>query len=528
MFDQGHCTPHALSRRQKRLPTTTMTPRLLALALALAPAAMFAPSVALAHAKTHLHHRTRAAVRHHGRPTRSPRKRSQHRRVRATFSQLTAGPGVQAATISLPPVTYYTSPTGTASARTQSRARPMALATALSSAPADSVVHLASGSYPRIVDNLRRSDWVTLTGGGDRTRPVIDGANLLGSQYLRFVGLSFSSVVYISDNPWLKEQQPSRHIEILNSEINCHSTVATAGTTGIFVRAASQDIAVSGDLVHNCVVGLGSVAQDPVSTGISITHSTFQNLPGDAVDLGGLAGVVIDHNVIKGIADPAGIYHNDGIQFFGNVTNVQITNNVLSNSRDQLIFIQDAIRSTVTHSSVNSNILIAHNLIYGAGAYAVQSQGALDTRFVGNTMWSNHFGSLLLRKSSFSGLAPTDTVVIDNIIQGFGLDQVTPAVEDHNLITGTPVGYRGGPHNLRNVDPKFLGAQDGDFQLAASSPAQNADGATAAAADLLQNSAVSTDLYGLRGSPLGNIGAIQPGDPAIAYGAPVYGPAPLL
>src|SRR5439155_8033714 len=41
-------------------------------------------------------------------------------------------------------------------------------------------------------------------------------------------------------------------------------------------------------------------------------------------------------------------------------------------------------------------------------------------RFINNTIWRSRFGGLLLRRSRYSGTAPTDTVVVNNILSGYG------------------------------------------------------------------------------------------------------------
>jgi len=446
--------------------------------------------------------------------------------VPASASGRASGPGRTAVPAAFPGRSYYTSPHGTASSlSTSSIAKPMSLATALASAPAGSVIHLAPGSYPHVDDRLARTGWVTVRGRGASSKPLIHGASLFGARYLRFVDVRFSAEVYIRDTVDGRARS-AEHIQIIDSEVDCHSRRADAGTTGIMVRAASHAVSLDGDYVHRCVVGFGSVAQDVVSTNISIAHSTFEDFPGDAIDLGGLSGVLIDHDIIRKVADPKGIYHDDGIQFFGNVRHVRITNNVIANSRDQLIFIQDAIQSGATHSSVNRDILVAHNLIYGAGGWAIQNQGGLDVKFVQNTMWSNHWGSLLVRRSSFTNIAPHDTVIVNNVIQGLGFMGARAAVESHNLLVATPPSYRSGPSDRRNLDPRFVNARHGDFQLEPTSPLLGS-GSASAAKWTRGVSSLGGEPKRQIASALTNIGAFQSSDPRIAYGAPIYGPAPL-
>ncbi len=361
-------------------------------------------------------------------------------------------------------------------------AAPVSLATQIASAPNGTVIHLAAGSYPQIKDYAARTGWVTISGQGDTTPPRIAGGMLWGAQFVRFLDIKFTSAVYINRTPYLNSTQTANNIAILNSEFDCGSTAASPVTMGIFLRGGSSNVTISGNFIHNCVDGFTSIPQDPLTTNVSITHNTFANITGDAIDLGGLQDVTISHNVVTNVSDPAGSFHNDGIQFFGNVHDVDITDNVLSNSRAQLIFIQDALAGRVSGVRSNTDILIAHNLIYGAGGVAIQDQGGINVRFIGNTMWDNYYASLWLRASPYSGIRPQNTVITDNIIQGFELlDSSQPASESDNLIDvgpaayhysagglalvgTTPTGYRFGGGDLINVNPRFVGEASGDFQ----------------------------------------------------------------
>ena len=417
------------------------------------------------------------------------------------------------------------------------------LASDIASAPNNSVIQLASGTYSEIDDYAARTGWVTISGQGDATPPQIDGAMLLGAQYVRFVDVDFTAEVTVSNGPYESSTQLASNVQILNSEVDCGSTTSAGYTQGIMVRGASRFITISGDWIHNCAVGFSSIAQDPLSYRITITDNTFSDFPGDAIYMGSLDDVIVSHNIIEDISDPADVIHNDGILMFGDDHNISITDNVLANSRVQLIFIQDAIASTSTGVQSNTNILIAHNLIYGAGAVAVQDQGGIGVSFVGNTMWDNYYGSLWVIKSPITGAQPQDTVLIDNVVQGFELiDSPLPAVENHNLIMNGPSLYSYGTDGLVyldpvastylygagdevNAQPGFTSEPTGDYQLSPGSPALGAATTVytgVATGDSQDPDSVNADMYGtpLASSPA--LGAFQPGDPTIAYGAPQH------
>jgi hypothetical protein len=428
------------------------------------------------------------------------------------------------------------------------------LSSEIASAKNGTVIQLAAGSYPEVSDQSPRTGWVTISGQGDASPPQIDGASLWGAQDVRFVDVDFTSTVYINHNPMPTSTEVANNVQILNSTVDCGSTQTTPLTQGIMLRGGSRNVTIAGDLIENCVTGFASVAQDALSENVDITNDTFQNFPGDAIDLGGLDNVTISHNIIHDIADPAHVYHNDGIQFYGNDHDVDITDNVLSDSRNQLIFIQDAIAGTVSHVSSNSDILIAGNLIYGAGSVAVQDQGGIGVRFLNNTMWDNALGSLWLLASPYSGQEPQNTVMINNIIEDFSLfGTAVPTVDSHNLIVNGPSpsydvlstdggcprvekdngmfnspcpgvhSYTYGAGDLVDVDPSFVDPSGGNFTPGSSSPAV-AEGTTAFSTtpdDPLDPdpTALTTDMLGQSFASSVSIGAFQSTTSSVSYGA---------
>jgi hypothetical protein len=382
--------------------------------------------------------------------------------VNATFPRVTPGtPGLENVAVQLPAPSMSLTPGSAATGG--------GLSQKVTGAGSGAVIHLASGSYPEIVDHVERSGWVTVSGEGDATKPVIHGAELFGARYVRFVDVSFSDTFKVDRSP--KGAGHSGDIQLLNSDVNCGSHTTKPNTVAIAVRGASYDVAFSGDYVHNCTVGFKSQAQDEMSRNISITHSIFESLFGDAIDLGGMDGITIANDVIRDIHRTHGfIYHDDGIQFFGNCANVLIAYNVEALSTDQLIFIQDAVKSKYTHSSVNQNILVLGNLLYSAGAYAVQDQGGVDVQFVGNTIWHNKDGGLLIRRSGFTHIEPTHTLVADNVVAGFGVLHTPHIVQGYNVFGDTHAGILTRT-DISSGSPGFVDEAKGLFGLRSGSPA---------------------------------------------------------
>jgi hypothetical protein len=146
-----------------------------------------------------------------------------------------SSPGIQAVPLQLPAPSY--------TVKNQSQ-----LLAALQSAQPGQVVQLASGSvFSNLWDLKARSGWVTVSGAGDAVTPIIEGANLEGSQYLRFTNVEFTQRVLIAHSPTRGSAQPASNVQILNSDVNCGSTQTNPKTTGLVVRQASANVTIAGD-----------------------------------------------------------------------------------------------------------------------------------------------------------------------------------------------------------------------------------------------------------------------------------------
>jgi hypothetical protein len=355
------------------------------------------------------------------------------------------------------------------------------LQAALQSVQGGQVIHLASGSvFSTLWVTKAYPSWVTISGAGDAVAPQIQGARLEGAQNLRFTNVEFTKRVYIARNP-SHVGQDADNVQIVNTEVNCGSTATKPWSNGLTVRQASQNVTIAGDYVHNCTLGFTSYAQDNPSQGLTVVHNVFQNFYGDAMDIGGLANTAIEDNIIQNIGHSPGVtYHDDGIQFLGNTTNTVISNNVLDNSFDQLIFIQDAIKGEFNGIQTNSNITIDHNLIYGAGASAVQDEGGVNTSFDDNTVWDSHNGAFVLRKSPYTGTPPSSTVMQGNILQSY-IQMGAPGTENDNMIQTVSRWTAGqlSPTDIVGVAPSFVSEATGDFALVPGTPGSGTGSPTA-------------------------------------------------
>lgn len=363
------------------------------------------------------------------------------------------------------PTPYHVSSAGSDTAAGTAAAPFRTINRALAAAKAGDTVLVGSGSYPGIRDITDHRGWVTVRGDG-RTPPQVSGAELWGTRYLRLQHLAFTNTVRITSHPVLKKAQPAEHVELSDSDVTTGNQGATKGPVCVQIRAASQDVQLTNNHIHDCSSGITSPAQDDSSRNILIRGNTIERFPGDAMQIGSWSDSVIDGNVIRGANDAEHVYHNDILQLLGNIHGLRVTNNELADSTDQVMLIQDAIHGP------NDDILVENNLIHNSGGWGIQSQGALGARFIGNTIWNTRPGGLLLRASPYSHNVPHDTVVVNNIIDCLGLyEGATPGYQDYNLLARTQrVPF--GPHDALVADPGFVDAARGDFHPRADSPAR--------------------------------------------------------
>jgi hypothetical protein len=325
----------------------------------------------------------------------------------------------------------------------------------------------------------------------------------------------------MTPSPTRGTAQPAEDIQLLNSEMDC-GTTATGSGEAIGIRQGARNITISGDYVHDCTIGLASVGQDLPSTNVSITHNLFENFYGDAIDLGAMHNLTIADNVIRDIAhSPGSTYHDDGIQFLGNTSHVAIINNVIANSRDQLLFIQDAIKGRFSHTATNADLSVIGNLIYGAGAFAIQDQGGVDVAFVGNTIWASHYGSLLIRRSGYTGIIPNHTLIVDNIIERYGLMEVPGGIVEGYNVFGSPLGPHHGTHDVYSRSPDLQAPRTGRFGITRRSPARRSSAPRPVLLSMARRSGAPAGMIALlRAYRTQDRGAVAFRAPLRSYGSP--------
>jgi hypothetical protein len=315
-----------------------------------------------------------------------------------------------AAAVAPAPFTHHVAPTGN-DANPGTSTRPFrTIGAALARALPGQRVLVASGSYPKITDTRARTGTVELAGAGPASTRVA-GMEIAGGQGLDIHGLGFTSTVKITEHPTRYSAQPAVNVTLRQSDIT---------TPGIclYVRSGARSIRVLANRIHHCYSGIVGPGNTAPSTGITIERNTIEQVTADAIQFGDWNHVRIAYNTLRGMRDPTGQIHNDGIQFTGDSRRVDIVANRITDSRSQLLFIQDAIGPI-------DDVTVENNVIAHAGAVAVQVQGATRTRFVHNTVWDGNYGGLWLRqgykRGSSAPVVATDTVVANNVLSSFRL-----------------------------------------------------------------------------------------------------------
>jgi Right handed beta helix region len=311
------------------------------------------------------------------------------------------------------PSTVWASPAGVDTAPGTS-ARPVrTLSRALAALPAGGTVVLAPGAYPAALDATRHAATVTVQAAG----ATVAGLHLYGATNVSVLGGSFTDTVKID----------SRGLGAPSSAVMIDGADLTGGCFDIRDRASA--IAIRNSHMHDCwtgVSGPGRVSAAYQSTGITIEGNLIERMRSDGIQFGDWNDVTIANNVIRDIRDPAGVIHNDGIQFTGGTQGARLIGNRISDA-SAAVLIQPAIRPI-------DDVLLQGNVLGPNAAVTVQSQGATHARFIANTMCGGKLGGLWLRAAP-SGAAVTDTIVRDNRLSSFQkLEGARAGVDAGNVI----------------------------------------------------------------------------------------------
>jgi polygalacturonase len=408
--------------------------------------------------------------------------------VPAALVALFASRTFVAPSLGVEPKALYVSPGGRDGAK-GTRGDPFrSLDPALRAARGGEQIVVASGSYPAFRDTKARKSTVLVRGVG-KTRPAIGKANITGAQNITFDNLSFRGRVTISAHPVLALRQPAQRVTISNSEL---STTFTDHC--LVIRSGSSKIRVERSSIHDCRAGIGGPGRAKPSKEISIVGNRIERTA-DGIAFGHWSDVTIEDNVIQHMNDRAGRTHHDALQVFGDVRRLHITRNTMAHSQHQLLIIQAGLGPV-------KGVTLENNIVYDAGAHAIQTSAIDGLRVVNNTILQSRYGSLLVRRGNHSNArGPEDAVIANNILKTLTFDRTNARVRRSNLILTKPASS--GTREIYGRDPDLVAPADGDFRPREGSPAS-------ARAD--RGFAPRLDRAGARRPSPPTIGALEPAD----------------
>jgi len=348
---------------------------------------------------------------------------------------------------------------------------------------------VSSGLYPSFTDTASHEPPLRIIGSGT-TQPIVAGISLKGAQNLSIEKLTITGQVYLSAHPMLHLEQPPERIALIGS-----SVTTDLQEDCVVIRDAARQIELRDNHLFRCTRGVQGPGRVPPSSELTIVDNLMEHFIDDGIAFGEWSDVRIAHNTIRSIdePDPTESAHTDGIQFYGNSSRITIVGNRIYQSRHQLLFLGDA-------TGANHDISIENNLLYGAGAYAMQVGGSTGVSIINNTIWETHYGALILRAGAVSGVTATDTVVVDNVLDKYvEYEGASAATRRDNLIKWAST--QAGPGDMIGVDPCFVDEAGNDYHPTSTSVLVGAGESSFAPAD---------DLDGLLRPDPPTIGAFEP------------------
>lgn len=355
--------------------------------------------------------------------------------------------------------TIYVKPSGNDSASGTSVAPLETVGAALARARGGDRVQLAPGDYPRVEDRRSRTGTVEVYGYGPaKTR--IAGLEVSGGEGLSFNQLKLTAPAVVQDHPITHE--PAERIEIDNAELVASGSCLT-------IKGGAQDVVLTDSKLHDCHTGIAGPGNAYVSRRIRIERNVIERMRADGIQFGTWSDVRIAKNVIRDIRDPAGVIHNDGIQLTGRSSDVTIEANKILRSTGQLLLVQDAIGSI-------DGLDVINNVLAGASAVAMQSQGATNARYLNNTIAKAKDGGMWFRagyQRSGTRVLPADTIVANNVSTTIRYVEGASAGAAAGNVVLTPAPYSGitVPEGTSSVpDMGFVAPASDDYRLLAASP----------------------------------------------------------
>jgi hypothetical protein len=320
-----------------------------------------------------------------------------------------------------------------------------------------------AGEYPELdLRGIQRGRLTTFRAYPGE-QPVF-GLTLMGdTRNVRLEGFRFTAPIDI---------QPgiNRRIELVGNDIGGYLGV------GVNIRERSSDILIADNLFHDLTERGGSYAAGyGVRTSsptveifrLALVGNTFTRLGNDAMELGGVDGLLVAGNEVSEVQIEAGSdAHADPLFLWAGSRRVIVRGNSFHDN-SQPVYLRGGLE----------RVLFENNLVARSDNYCMQVGGeglpadGIDRLTVrNNTIWDCGFGGII-----FSG-ASRGWTLENNLIESL---HSRPPVTRFTSQAFNVIGEGAGPRDSSDT-PSFVDPKGGDYRLAPDSP--GIDAATSEAA----------------------------------------------
>jgi hypothetical protein len=289
-------------------------------------------------------------------------------------------------------------------------------------------------------------------------RPVFDYTTMGDTRGLRLRGLRIVGGIDIQPGD-------NRRIQIVHNDIGGYAGV------GVNVRERSRDILIKGNRFHdlrfsaqNDIAGYGVRVSSPrvEIRRVRIVGNTFERLGNDAMEIGGVEGVLVARNVVRGVdIEPGSGAHADPFFLWAGTRRATIRGNRFIGNNQPVY-----LRGGTAHVVFENNVVAkSDNWCMQVGGKGLPGDGIAGLVMRNNTVWGCHFGGVVF------GGAGGGWRIQNNILQTLSGAHPTGHidVQGYNLIRS---GWR--TRADRRGRPRFVDAAHGDFRLARGSAAVDA------------------------------------------------------
>jgi hypothetical protein len=306
------------------------------------------------------------------------------------------------------------------------------------------------GSYGRVdLNGVRHSRLVTFK-SGPGGRPVLGYTTMGNTHGIRLQGLRFSESIDIQPGD-------NERIQLVRNDIGGFAGV------GVNMRERSRRILIAGNRFHDLswqagddFAGYGLRVSSP-ETEISqlvVRSNTFERLGNDAMEIGGVDGLLLEGNHVTGVEIQRGSgAHSDPLFVWDGTRHATIRRNrFVGNS--QPVYLRGGTADVVFENNVVAG---ADNWCMQVGGKGLPGDGIDGLVMRNNTIWGCRMGGVL-----FSG-ASAGWTLVNNIIDQLSAGPPYSRFDNqgYNLI-------RRGRHTATDLRgrPRFVDSAHGDYRLA--------------------------------------------------------------